>query len=182
MCKKMIALFRQQSAPAELPYPEEPVDDSLTTLNTNADEILQRWLTQRGVPSEHWAFWKLKIDIRLYDKWPPEMLNRGILTDTPAGTWTENNVRVLASLTRWFNVGVIAHEQAHNSYALLSKYGRLKFAVVYNILRHFNPLIKLLYSMNTYGLSSNVEGHAEIYRYIGEKMPACLKQSYPKLF
>jgi hypothetical protein len=180
MCLTKIFKNLPQSTP--LPYPEEPVDDSLTTKNTNASEILQKWLIQRQVPAEYRDFWKSRIDIRLYDAWPADMLNKGIKADAAACTWTEHNVRIMASLTRWFNVGVIAHEQAHNSYALLPRFGRCKFFFVYNLTRRFDPLIKLLYSKNQYGLQSTVEGHAEVYRYLGDKMPDRLKKYYPKLF
>jgi hypothetical protein len=49
-------------------------------------------------------------------------------------------------------------------------------------LKSTDPLIKQLYSINTYGLGSDVEGHAEVYRYIGQQMPAQLKPFYPMLF
>jgi len=110
------------------------------------------------------------------------MLSGNLKADTPACTWTENHIRVLASLAKWFNVGVIAHEQAHNSYALLSGFDKLMFALIYNCLRPFNSLIKQLYSQNQYGLTSNIEGHAELYRYLGEQMPSILMRYYPKLF
>ena len=41
---------------------------------------------------------------------------------------------------------------------------------------------KLLFSRNTYGLTNDIEGHAEVYRYIGQQMPEQLKQYYPRLF
>jgi len=40
----------------------------------------------------------------------------------------------------------------------------------------------LLYAKNPYGLTNDIEGHAEVYRYIGEKMPEQLKRYYPMLF
>jgi hypothetical protein len=56
------------------------------------------------------------------------------------------------------------------------------FKKAYTPLINSDPLIVFLYSRNTYGLSSVVEGHAEVYRYIGDKMPEKLKPYYPKLF
>jgi len=165
-----------------LPYPEEPVDESRTTANTSAAAVLEQWLAERQVPAEYHDFWKNQISIRLDDAWPPEMLTGGLKADTPAATWAEGERRVLASLCKWFNVGVIAHEQAHNSYARLNWFERLGFGLIYNIVRHFNSLIKLLYSQNRYGLNSDVEGHAEVYRYLCEYMPGVLKRFYPRLF
>jgi hypothetical protein len=164
-----------------LPYPEEPVDESRTTANTSAGTVLEQWLTERKVPAGYHDFWKNQIVIHLYDCWPAEMLIGNLKADTPACTWSEGDTRHLASLAKWFNVGVIAHEQAHNSYALLSGFDRFMFGLTYNIVRHFSSSIKLLYTKNQYGLASTVEGHAELYRYLGEYMPAILKSYYPRL-
>jgi hypothetical protein len=88
----------------------------------------------------------------------------------------------LAVKPPWLNAGVIAHEQAHNSYALLTAAQKAAFSAAYNPLINTDPLITFLYSHNPYGLSSDIEGHAELYRYLGDKMPAQLKQFYPRLF
>jgi hypothetical protein len=56
------------------------------------------------------------------------------------------------------------------------------FASLYTTLKASDPLIRLLYSRNTYGLTSDIEGHAEVYRYAGQQMPGQLKQFYPMLF
>jgi hypothetical protein len=57
-----------------------------------------------------------------------------------------------------------------------------EFSAVYAPLKRKDPLIVYLYSINSYGLTSDIEGHAEVYRYICEKMPEALKIYYPKLF
>jgi hypothetical protein len=88
----------------------------------------------------------------------------------------------LAIKPQWLNPGVIAHEQAHNSYALLDTGQRTAFAAVYAAFKTTDPLITLLFSRNRYGLSSDIEGHAEIYRYIGQRMPGPMKQYYPRMF
>jgi hypothetical protein len=106
----------------------------------------------------------------------------GLKQDSPAATWEMGGRRFLAIKPQWLNPGVIAHEQAHNSYALLPPEGKAQFAAVYSRLRGVDPLICLLYSKNRYGLTNDIEGHAEVYRYIGQQMPADLKLFYPRLF
>jgi hypothetical protein len=83
---------------------------------------------------------------------------------------------------KWLNPGVIAHEQAHNSYALLTPAQKASFSTVYTPLKNTDPLIKLLYSKNAYGLTNDIEGHAEVYRYLGRQMPQQLVPYYPQLF
>lgn len=165
----------------EILHPEEPRNDSQTVANTDIDGIMTKWLNDWKVPAEHWGHWRNAIVIRIYDAWPPEKLSEGIKPDTPAATWDADGKRHLESLAAWFNPGVIAHEQAHNSYALLSFFQKIAFSTVYMVLKCTNPLIKYLYSINRYGLTNNVEGHAEVYRYLGETMPSALKSYYPKL-
>jgi hypothetical protein len=97
-------------------------------------------------------------------------------------TWEAEGKRHLAIKTQWLNPGVIAHEQAHNSYAYLSAEQKTAFSALYRTLINTDPLIQLLYSINKYGLNSDVEGHAEVYRYIGQHVPAQLKPFYPALF
>ena len=162
-------------------HPEEPVNNDRTVANTDVDSIMTKWLTDWKVPGNHWEHWRKVIEIHLYDAWPQNMLARGIQPDTPAATWEANGKRHLASLAKWLNPGVIAHEQAHNSYALLSDKEEVYFSVAYTPLKDGDPLIKFLYSKNSYGLTSDIEGHAEVYRYLGETMPAVLKAFYPKL-
>ena len=53
---------------------------------------------------------------------------------------------------------------------------------LYAPLKNSDPLIRLLYSKNAYGLTNDIEGHAEVYRYIGQWMPAQMKPYYPMLF
>jgi hypothetical protein len=184
MCWSKIKAFFTGSSPGPFSifHPEEPRDDSQTVANTDIDAIMTRWLTDWKVPAEHWDHWRHAIVIKLYDAWPPQMLTGlQLKPDIPAATWEDNGQRHLASLAKWFNPGVIAHEQAHNSYALMSWTEKCGFCIVYMILKNTHPLIKYLYSINPYGLTSNIEGHAEMYRYLGETMPSALKGYYPKL-
>jgi hypothetical protein len=154
-----------------IPYPEEPPDYSKTIDNTDLDSALDMWEIVYNVPEIYREFWETKIAIKLDANLP-----------YPAGTYTLDGIRHLTIRPEWVNPGVIAHEQAHNSYALLSEEQKSEFSREYTPLKTTDPLIVLLYSKNSYGLTNDIEGHAEVYRYLGEKMPEVLKKYYPKLF
>lgn len=180
MClKKLAAFFKSYWGVVKpipepvlvLPYPEEKPDYSQTLENTRAEITISLWLVKYNVPFEHWDYWKTKIVITVTNK-----------ISYPAQTWEQDNIRHLAVKPEWLNPGILAHEQAHNSYALLDDEWKRGFNAVYASVKTTDPLIKLLYSINTYGLTSDIEGHAEVYRYLGNKMPEVLKEYYPKLF
>ncbi|MFA6307094.1 MAG: hypothetical protein WC639_04795 [Patescibacteria group bacterium] len=158
--------------PLTLPYPEEPPDYSKNINNVDINKALENWLSSYKVPVPFWGFWTEKIDIKVDDT-----------ISYPAGTWEQDGIRHLACRPEWLNSGVIAHEQAHNSYALLTDEERIMFESTFNALRNNNdPLITLLLQQHPYGTTTPVEGHAECYRYLADKMPESLKQYYPKLF
>ena len=165
--------------PSGIPHPEEPMNPAATLANTDVTAIMTKWLRDWAVPPQHWDHWKTAIDMQVYEVYPDSL---GMRQDTPAGTWEAGGKRHLAIKPQWLNPGVIAHEQAHNSYALLNDSQKAAFAALYAPLKNGDPLIRLLYSKNTYGLTNDIEGHAEVYRYIGQWMPAQLKQYYPMLF
>jgi hypothetical protein len=165
-----------------LPHPEEPMDPAATLANTSIDAVMSKWFTDWRVPAQHWDYWKNVIDIQVYDVYPDALIAMGITQDTPAVTWDADGKRHLAVKPRWLNPGVIAHEQAHNSYALLTPAQKATFSTAYTPLKNSDPLIRFLFSINAYGLTSDIEGHAEVYRYIGDRMQAQLKQYYPRLF
>jgi hypothetical protein len=174
----------QPVAPPDLtiPHPEEPINPSATLGNMDVNIVISKWQSDWGVPAQNHDYWKTSIDIQVYEPYPDSLIAMGITQETPALTWEADGKRHLAIKPRWLNPGVIAHEQAHNSYALLSNRQKKAFSAIYTPLKDTDPLIKLLYSKNTYGLTSDIEGHAEVYRYIGELMPAQLKPYYPLLF
>ena len=136
------------------------------------------------VPPEHHDWWLTKINIKLFDLWPDELVQQypGINAGTPGFSVEEHGVRSVYFLASWFNPGTIAHEQAHHAWVELTAEQRTAFEQEYHPIIKTNPLIKLLYSQNTYGLTSIAEGHAEVYRYLGQSMPDVLKKFYPKLF
>lgn len=167
------------SQPATLPHPEEPMDPSQTAVNTPISVVFQKWYDNWLVPAEQRDYWKTAIDVQVYDAYPPSL---GFNPGTPAVSWEGGGKRHLACLAPWFNPGVTAHEQAHNSYSLLTGQQRTNFANDYKAIRNSEPLMILMFQQHSYASTNDVEAHAEIYRYIGEKMPGVLKQYYPRLF
>jgi hypothetical protein len=159
------------SPPTGLPHPEEKPDYSRNLENTSFISVMDKWFEIYSVPEQYRGFWQDRIAATVT-----------VEISYPAGTWDQDGIRHLAVRPEWLNPGVIAHEQAHNSYALLTGSQKTEFSSIYSHLKETDSLIKLLYSINTYGLSNEIEGHAEVYRYLGEKMPEQLKKYYPKLF
>ncbi len=157
--------------PQTLPHPPEAPDYTKTVENADITQALNEWMVAYQVPEEYRTHWTSIIVIRVTDT-----------ISYPAQTWEVDGIRHLDIRPEWLNPGVIAHEQAHNSYALLTEEQRTEFSMVYNSLKNTDPYIKLLYSQNTYGLTNDIEGYAEIYRFIAEKLPSLLKSCYPKLF
>ena len=166
MCKFLLDLLK----PPKIPFPEEPMHPLATVGTVSVMEVLNRWMSDYEVPLPHRSWWLSKIVIML----DPELAY-------PACTWEENSVRYMKVRPEWLNPGVIAHEQAHNSYALLTEQLKLDFAATFETEKYSSRLLKVLFKTNTYGLTSAVEGHAEVYRYCGQSMPVALKPYYPKL-
>lgn len=172
--KKLILAFLSKlfKKPLAIPFPEEKPDYTQTLENTNILSVLGYWLTKYRVPVEFWNYWKTEgVHIQLTSGVP-----------YPAATYELDGKRYMNIRPEWLNAGVIAHEQAHNSYSLLSNTDKQFFSVAYTPLKTTDPLIKLLYSMKASNMANDIEGHAEVYRYLGGKMPEVLKQYYPKLF
>jgi hypothetical protein len=160
MCKKLKALFRRHSAPSvlplptrpaeqppkdqqlmlELPHPEEARNPDATMENVNIDTVLNQWMTDWRVPSEFWVYWKTKIVTTLRS---PLIIKDeyGQPKEVPAASYAVGAVRYLDLEPQWLNPGVIAHEQAHNAYALLTEQQKKDFAALYNPLINTDPLI-----------------------------------------
>lgn len=161
----LLSLRRKQS----LLHPEEKPNYTQTKNNVDLDAVFAAWCTSYQVPEEHRDYWRHQIVITIDDT-----------LNYPACAWGLHDRRYLSVRPEWCNPGVIAHEQAHNSYDLLTEEQRVNFK------NDFTPLIKsdlkLLFDAHPYGLTSTAEAHAEIYRYLGQSMPKVLKKYYPKLF
>jgi len=143
-----------------IPHTEEAKNPNATLENVDIEIVLNKRLTDWKVPPAYWQFWKIKIVISLKS---PLIVNGN---EVPAATYDIGGVRHLDVEPEWLNPGVIAHKQAHNAYALLSNKQKTDFAAIYTPLINNDPMIVLLYSQNEYGLTSVIEGHAEIYRYL----------------
>ena len=158
--------------PLAIPYPEEKPDYTQTMENTNVNIAVSRWLLNYAVPVEYWDYWQ----------------NSGVIitlrTDFPYPAWAyeKNKQRYMDIKPEYVNAGVIAHEQAHTSYSLLTRKQKAEFSKEYNAVKDTDPLILLLYSTNPYGLTNDTEAHAELYRYLHLAMPKWLIKYYPRLF
>jgi hypothetical protein len=151
-------------------HPEEPADNSVTMSNYNLDDVFSKWKLNYKVPAEYYDYWRNRIEIEITDT-----------IGNPAATWDVPNGRHLAVRPEYLNPGVIAHEQAHNSYALLTDTDKTQFAAKLADLRKSSEMVKYLYKEKKYAIhDSDIEAHAEIYRYID--VPDEIKQYYPKLF
>jgi hypothetical protein len=155
-----------------IPYPEEAADFSITMDNYDIEVVFNKWMLDYQVPAENYDHWRNIIEIEVTEN-----------LSSPAATWDNYSThkRHLAVKPPYLNPGVLAHEQAHNSYALLTEQQKREFSTAYTPLKTSDPLIIYLYSINSYGTTSDIEGHAEIYRYLYGKMPEALKKYYPKL-
>jgi hypothetical protein len=163
-------LFKKKtSTPLTLSHPEELPDYSKTMNNTTTEGLLEAWFKGWKVSQQYQAWWLKEMNIVI-----------SLQYSYPACTFSET--RQLWIRPEWTNSGVVAHELAHVSYSLLTEEMKTNFSAVYTPLKNTDPLIRLLFSQNTYGLTNDVEGHAEVYRYLGEKMPEQLKQFFPKMF
>lgn len=166
MCfKKIIQIIKPTYT---LLHPEEPPDYSITLSNYNLDVVFDKWFNDYQVPMDYWDYWRNKIEIEVTDT-----------LNYPAATWDIPNGRHLAIKPEYLNAGILAHEQAHNSYSLLNVTDKANFAIDLEPLKNVG-VIKYLFSVNSYGLTSPVEAHAEIYRYIS--VPLELRKYYPRLF
>jgi hypothetical protein len=162
-------LFRKKFT---LTHPEEQQNYAQTIDNIDLPSVLTKWLTNWEVPAQWHDFWRGQIIIEV---------TVGI--EYPAGTWSGNDgKRYMNIRPEWLNPGVIAHEQAHNSYALLTEEQKSQFTVLFDTIKNSNTKLIHLWKINNYGLTSDIEGHAEVYRYWGQDMPAEMKLFYPRLF
>ena len=150
--------------PTALPYPEEAADPSL---NESSESLLRKFFTNYLVPAEHWDFWR-SVNI---------VIDRTFAN--PAGMISQTKTLILRP--EYANPGILAHEFSHLSYYLLSEEEKAHFAQDYINIIQKDQLLRFLYFQKPYIKSSLVETHAEIFRYLGLKMPEGLKKYYPKL-
>jgi len=155
-----MCIFRKK-----LPHPYEEPDFSRTMDNTTIVDVVSQWSLEWQV--SNYLFWLAEVDIHL-----------SIEYSCCALAISEDKTILIRP--EWANAGTLAHEAAHISYSLLTDEQKKQFSDTYSSLKD-KGLIKFLYSKNTYGLTNDIEGHAEIYRYLSPKFPTELHQFYPKL-
>jgi hypothetical protein len=159
MCfKKKIAL--------SLPYPEEKPDYNKTIENTDIEDIRTKFYHDYEI--KDWDFWDT-VEIIISNQY-----------GVPACTYQKE--KQIYVRPEWYNHGVLAHECAHISHYLLSDEGKKEFEIKFNEALLTDKLVKYLDSVNSYMNTSFIEGHAEIFRYLGTQTPENLKIYYPKLF
>jgi len=163
-------LFKPKPPILTIPHPEES-----RNFQSNIDDlsfflILEEWFGKWKVPLSYQYFWRARPIVIV-----PGLAYQG--ANYPALTWTD---RTEIDPT-WANPGVLAHEMAHVSYSFLTITDVAQFNITYQEVKS-DALVKLLESQNQYMKTNTTELHAEIYRYLGEKMPDKLKAFYPKLF
>ena len=151
--------------PLALPYPEEAPDYTRTI---TGEELLRDFFTGYFIPEVYWNFWR-RVTI-IVDK----------TLAYPAGMISETKTLLLSP--EYATPGILAHEFSHLSYSELNPNKIASFTAEYNSILQTNELLKFLYSQKPYMKTNIIEAHAEIFRYLGNKMPEQLKKYYPKLF
>lgn len=158
-----------QAAPvASLPHEPEPRDDSRTFANVNINDVRETWFNDWQVPEQYRPYWR-QFKIVLSHQYGPGV---------PAATSAQADTMWLRP--EWANPGVIAHELAHESYSLLTERMKAAFKTDLEALKNTDGLLRLAFTRISAG-TNIVETHAEVYRYLGERMPELLKKYYPKL-
>jgi hypothetical protein len=97
----------------------------------------------------------------------------------PAGMSSETKTLYLKP--EYANPGILAHEFSHLSWALLTQAQKAYYPQDYVTIMQTDDLLRFLYFQKPYINTSIVEAHAEIFRYLGHKMPEALKKYYPML-
>jgi hypothetical protein len=158
-----------------IPHPEEPMNPQSTLMNVDIKAVVKEWYGKWGVPPVYQPFWdsvKITMTDNLY------AVIGGVATKVTALTYADT--REMSIDPMWVNPGVIAHEMVHISYSFLTLEDIAMFITAYSESKS-DSLVKLLESQNQYMKTNTIELHAELYRYLGEKMPDRLKTFYPKL-
>lgn len=150
-----------------LPHPEEKISKYGAT-QEYIEGVVNKWLMDWRVPKEYWQFWVDYVDIEL-----------SVDVKVAASYQNGKRRRILVN-PYWLNCGVISHEQGHNSLALLEFHEFKSFPDV--LAYHFETNDMIKYLSKKKDLSDPIEAHAELYRYINERLPDDLKVYYPKLF
>jgi hypothetical protein len=172
-------------SPVKLPYPVIKPDYTKTVANTNLNKVFNDWFMNYNVLPGEFNYWRTSIKIEVFDSWPQWVYDKWpgqawYLDQSAAMTYDDTDGRHLIIKAPFLNTGVMAHEQAHNSYALLTPEDKAQFAIDYKPLKTTDRLMKAVFpKVST--TTDDVESHSEIYRYLGNQMPQSLYKYYPKL-
>ncbi|MDD5511381.1 MAG: hypothetical protein PHI12_11330 [Dehalococcoidales bacterium] len=169
-----------------LTHPEEDIAPYQTAANTDAAAIRLKWLVDWKVPKENWDIFIGNVQVVVFDYWTPEIFAKfpTFSGKAPAFTFAENGQRYIYILAPWLNAGIFAHENGHTSWFMLTEDQKRGFSEAYDKVKK-DPLIVYLFDKKPYGNpddEKDIEDHADIYRFLAEKMPAPLKPFYPLLF
>lgn len=144
------------------------MDQSMTMESVRIAEVIENWLRTWKVPQRYHSFWLEECDIKLSLKYR-----------APAATIAQT--REIFVRPEWANPGIIAHEVCHIVWQFLSDSQRESFQKdLTDALKH-DYLIRLAWQTKPYMQTNKIEAHADIYRYLGDRMPEALKSYYPKL-
>lgn len=156
------------SVPASpvLPHPQEAGYPSATPECIDIDLVRSQWLDKWAVVDPIWWIDNLKIKLDTSVEYAHTHMESMTIDLNP----------------KWANKGVLAHEAAHIVWGnLLSYKQKSDFQTYFYKAKTSDILVQHLFSINPYGAYTAIEGHAEIYRYIGDQMPWYLKEYYPRL-
>jgi len=147
-----------------LPYLEEKPDYTMTLNSCNVEDLRTRFYYERNV--KDWDFWDTVEIIPSVEMHYP--------------AWTITEVKKIWIRPEWFNVGVLSHEIAHISHNEMNDIDMANFVIDLEKFKN-NKYIKTLYKQIPYTSTNYIEGHANLYRFICDKLPNELKKYYPHL-
>ena len=156
MCLQLLKTLFSISPPTKLPHPAGGM------IYHTPNELRFAWRFQYNVYDIFWD----DLDLELSDEWGVG----GCIAQ-------EKKIKISPDFA---TTGTLAHEIAHCSYYLLTDDEKQEFHDIYTPLKT-EGLIKFLYQTNSYGLVSDIEGHAELFRYLSPQIPEQLHKFYPYL-
>ena len=165
-----------------IPYPEESPDLNATTLNTSVPQTLDRLFSSRNTQFELRAFW-FSITYELVDNLHVEIDYGSYVLSVKVAAAAYSELLLVKVDPHYCNPGVLGHENAHIEFYFLSDElvaewpDRLEEAV------QLDPLLSYLWNLpeRSYMRSDIIEAHADVYRFLGDKVPLSLWKFYPHL-
>ncbi len=160
----------------ELPHSEESENPLITIDNMDLTGVFNKWFKDWAVPIDFLQLWSgMRIE---FD--PSNPYGAGCCY------WWEIPPRVVF-MPSWYTPGALGHEFGHVDYFnYLTLEQQEQFSEAYQRLMKTDLLLQAMlaqkqYVRDNFGVAFDVEGHAECFRYLGNKMPDELKKFYPHL-